>query len=1486
MSAENQHSGIKRWAKWLAWFLVAIILLLLIVRLSLKTSFVQSRVKDFVVSTANAQLNAELTIDGLSGDLWNEITISGLKLVAEDTVARIDSIYISYNILSFLGEQFEVSEVEIYRPIVHLRQQNEQWNVQKLVVESPDTAADTTGTFAFRIDNFALNEGTVTVRSEDLPVESDFTVDELDINSSFSMSEDAFSFNLQNLSFQIEQTQLNAPLKIQTAARADSNSITLEKLVLSTGSSMIRSSAFASQKDSTVRLDLSASPIAWRDIAEYAARFPVNENLQIDLGVSGILPQFTVTLQLQADGLQSFETMARLHWQQDLSLQELEMEMEGFNPAVLLSDTSLPKIQHLKARFAGEVDFSNFENSYGDATLSVTQISLSPYRLDELSASVELKDQSALVNIETHHNEQRVSSRIAVQELWADLPAVDITIEGSNINPAYWMQDTTYMGDLAFRSELNGRGFYPDSALWNYSLTVDGQLMNQPISEFVIDGKVSSRMATLEGHLRIRESVVNMMAEVQNLEEEPVYEYSLESRNVNLGRLMGMENFSTALNAEVTGQGQGFEPASMRLQTFITIDSSLVNGEFVKNLSADIFIRDTVAVIDSLRLRSTIAEGSLTAQMNLLRLYDLENELLLELHLKDINALSPLADVERLQAQGIISGKLSPVDDEKLKFTGSVDFSEVFYDDVFMAAGASGSVEALMDEDLQYMVDLELKEPIFSDVQLQNLSFESQGLSTDSKTTGSFDLQFSSPNEGRIEHGGTFSYSADSIRVHTAKLNIISDQRTLSLQQPFNLLVMGDTLRMDTMRVASDDGAFLQAAAPLITPDEQHLSLRAESLNTTVIQNAVLNEPYFTGKLSARLQVNRVDTVLKARGQLLFSDLMYREVTLDSLFIQTQIRNERLEGAISALYEGSQLIEGEVNLPFKLGDPEKLPPAFFDQSVKGEIRINDISLKRFQNLVEEAGLTNTTGIFSFEGTLDGTAGHPDFSAAATLYDATLSGVPVDSLIAEIDYGHSQSRLDVNASIMMMQQKAAEVEARIPLFVNMQTFDVNFPQDGDSISVHIRTNKFNLAAMNDFLDEQTVREVEGTLDGVVYIMGPLGDLKTDGQLTIQEGAFRFEPAEIRVDNIQTEIVFDPNQVRIDEFLAMSGNGSLEAQGTIELEKLVPGEVDIKVTADNFTAANTPDYSAIIDLESRVQGSFTKPEVSGSLDFVSGYIQLDNFGEEAVEDVELEPEESDSNVSLYDSLSLNMNITFDRRFFVRNERYLELEIELAGEVDLVKNPTEDMQMFGTINAVSGYALPLGKRFELQEGVLTFVGDPTNPRLTIRTQYTPPQTEEEIVIWYIIQGTVEDPVFLYESEPPMELENILSYTLFGKPFYALNPWKQVVAGSGGGGTSATDVALGILLDRVEALATQKLGIDVVKIDNVSVGGENGTAITTGWYISPKVFFAIQNVITGSTPDTSFRLEYLLRENLELIIRQGNGIRQGVDIRWEYDY
>jgi len=279
-----------------------------------------------------------------------------------------------------------------------------------------------------------------------------------------------------------------------------------------------------------------------------------------------------------------------------------------------------------------------------------------------------------------------------------------------------------------------------------------------------------------------------------------------------------------------------------------------------------------------------------------------------------------------------------------------------------------------------------------------------------------------------------------------------------------------------------------------------------------------------------------------------------------------------------------------------------------------------------------------------------------------------------------------------------------------------------------------------------------------------------------------------------------------------------------------------------------------------------------------------VNLQNFGERAVEDVTLEDETEPEPSEFFEALAMEMSVNFNRNFFIRNRQYLDMEIELGGQVDLVKQRNEEMQIFGTLEGVRGFARPLGKNFVLDEAVLSFSGPIRNPDLNIRTLYEPPQAAG-VRIYYIIDGSLEDPNFRFDSEPTLELQDIVSYTLFGKPFYELESWEQVVAGSGSSPTAA-DFALDILLDRVEMLASQRLGIDVVQIDNSRSGSNSTTSIKTGWYLNQRTFFAILNEVGGQRPKTLFMLEYLLHDNLELIITQGDDSREGIDLRWKYDY
>ncbi|MEL7832613.1 translocation/assembly module TamB domain-containing protein [Fodinibius sp. Rm-B-1B1-1] len=1481
----NQHSGFKKWGMRFLWVFFAVLVLGLVLRLSLKTEFVQNYARTFIVDMANSQLNADFSIERLSGDLWKEVTLSGIALQQQDTIATIDSIHTRYNVLTLLGGEIEVSELQVYRPHVNLRQHEGHWNVEGLVVESSDTTASPM--MKFQVQDFGLNEGNVSVESDSLPIGSHYTIDQLDVASSFGFDGNDYNLELRDLAFYINETNIDQGIAFQASAAAKEQRVTLEQLMLATGKSVVEADGFASVSDTSIQFDIQSNPIYWQDIRAIMDEYPLREDVSVSLSMQGNPEQFTLSLAMQAEGLEAFSLESRFAWPSEFIVQEVTASASKVDLATLLADSTYPRLDQFNLTFDGQVNLGDLDNSAGKMSFSAKEIIYEPYRLQQLSGNANMENKSIALGLTATEGQQHVTADIKAANIWVDNPKLKTNITGENINPGYWVQDTTYNGKLNFKVEASGPGWYPAQQPWDYSLEMEeGGMLGYQLSNARVKGQVSSNTFSADGQMKIRDSFIEMVASLQGLDDLPSYTYQLKTENFNLGMFLEQQNFSTAINGQFKGRGTGFDPANMQLQSSVEVDSSIINGELLDTISADFGIRDGVAKVDSARLQSGISDGAFSLRLNMLDLYDEQNELFLDLDVKDLSVLAPLAYVDTLRAEGNITGTLRPIDNQDLHFLGNVDLSNVAYNTLFMTDRAKGSVDIHLSDTLSYHTDVELEQPSFSGVPLQNLQIQTQGSYLDSTARGQYNFQLSSATEGRIEQSGDYDIAPDAISINTNELNFISDYRTLTLEESFGLEYQNERLQLDTLRISSGDGAFLEMGIPTLSADEQQGFVKGQGLNVSVIQSSFFGNTYFDGVLSGQFNIDRKGTDLQASGHALLSEVSFQGGGFDSLLVSASVAEERLEGTLSLKDQGEELMSGDANLPFKLGDPQEFEEAFFNEPISGDLRVWDISIERFNSLFDEAIETETQGILSFWGTLGGTAGDPEFDADVSLKNAVLSGVAIDSITAGANYRHVDEVLSMDATVMSLNQPAAEINAQFPLFIDMKTFEVGLPEQKDRIAIDIETNDFDLRAINDFVDPLLLRDVRGRLNGNVQVKGTMDDLKTDGNLSLNKGRFRLVPAGITIDNINSEITFTPDQLRLSRLVAQSGNGTFNANGTVALEQLVPGDMNINMRAKSFRVANTSQYNAVINLDAQTKGSLTNPRVTGSLDVLRGFVKLDNFGEKSVETVRLDTlEEVGPSVSVYDSLALDMDIGFNERFFIQNERYLEMEVELAGELDLAKKSGEDLQLFGSMNAASGYARPFGKEFDIEEGVVTFSGNPENPQVNIRSRYEPPQTQEEIVIWYIIEGTVEDPKFRYESQPPMELENIISYTLFGQPFYALDSWKQVVASSGSN-TTAADVALDVLLDRVEALATRQLGIDVVKIDNTRAGGETGTSITTGWYLNPKVFFAIQNVITGSTPETGFLLEYMLRKDLKLILRQGNNIRQGVDLRWNYDY
>lgn len=1490
MANFQKHTKGRKRRRW-PWITLAVFLAIVILaRLSLKTGPVQRWAHSQIMQASNELLTAELHIRQVRGDLWKEIELVDVTVANGDTVFSADTVYARYDLLSYFKPEFMIERVNINHPYLKVLQDRKgNWNLQQLVRKA--TSADTTSAdpFFFNIADISVTRGRAESTIHSFSEDSALAVRELNMEAGFRYFEENFEIRLRELSFQIEDTRLSSPVSVQTAGRANRKQIDLEKLVIATGTSVLRSTANLDMNDSTARASISARPVSWRDVSAYLDKYPVNQDLQFSLGLAGNAENFEVSLTARAKNLQQVELKTGFSWHKNLVLRHAELTTQEVDLAAFFADSALPRFDSLRIKVSGDVNVARLKNANFTGDFLVRQIQQNRYQVDRLSGTFSVQNEQLQADATITRGKETAGARLAASEIWNETPSFAIDLAAQHIDPAYWTGDSTYYGNLNFAIKIEGTGYELSGRLWDYELNIkNSRITGQPFSLASFKGKLNGDRFTTQSTVRLQNSELHINAEVKNYLNEPEYHYNMRISRFNLAECRGLKDFSTSINGTLEGRGRYFDPKRMKLTSSLKIDSSVINGELVEEVSARLQVRDTVARVDSARVRSAIADGNFGGRFHLMKWYDIKNRIDLEMQVKDVQSLAPLGGVKNLQTQGEIKGSLSPLYGSNHQFNITVNLDDISYGESFAAKKIKGEIKALIGKDPEYVLNLDLTNPVIKSVVLQDFSLTTRGkVTSDSTYDGDFQLMFSSADDSRIQQFGSYSIGNDSVKIHTIDFQIISSLRKLELEQPFDIAIAEAAFHVDTLRLISDDGAYMELAVPYADSVTQHGYLEGHKLNMTVIQNTLLNEAYFEGILSGRIYLDRQDTVISSTGDFKVEGLGYKGVKLDSLKLEYILENDRFEGGLNIYDKKQRLAYGQLRVPFKLGDPEKFEQTFFNEPVDGSLEINEIAISRFKELLESAGITDTEGVFRFSGALKGKAGQPEIDASLELVNAVISGVALDSVTAAFGYAHNKRQMNLNATVVSLKQKAAEIKSEIPIFVDLKNFDLQLPEKNDSIRVEVTTNGFNLASLNDFVSRTEFREVEGRLDGRAVITGPVKNLKMDGEFIFRDGAVHIVEAGIKLDDIQSTVAFERNSIHLKRFRVKSGQGDFKAEGTMNFDELTPGDIALKMNARNLRIANTAEYNAVVNLDAQLGGTFLQPDLKGKLEFVSGFIYLQNFGEKSVEKIELDTTatEKPDSIALYDSLNLDMDVSFNRRFYVRNSRFLELEYELEGQLDLLKKPGQDLQLFGELTAVNGYALPLGKRFQLEEGMVAFAGDPANPNMNIRHLFEPIQTEKNIKIWYIIEGTVENPQFKYASDPPMELQNIISYTLFGQPFYALDSWKQIVASSGSN-TGAADIAMDVLLDKVEALATQKLGIDVVQIDNTRTGSSGGTSIKTGWYLNPKVFFAIQNEITGTDPDTIFILEYLLKENLKLIITQGRDNQTGVDIRWDYDY
>ncbi len=1478
-------------------------------RYLLTTDLVHRFVKSKIVSIANEQLNGTLSINNLDGDLWKEIELTDIAVIQADTIFTADTLYANYNIWSFLKSVYVINELKLVGVHSNIEErQDTVFNVQELVKEQNEESE------ALNIVLSEINLRNINTRvySPSYLPDSSVLIQSLDAVATFSKT-DTLQFNLSSLSFLLEEGRLPDPIKIETSANVLDDIITLQELVIESGRSMLKASASAATSDSSFSAEALTSPLSLADIQPYLdAKLP-EEDFELNLSVSGTLDSLNFRLLMDHEYAPNLELLAGFGFVDEPTLYQLGIFGEGLNIAAFTDDSLDSELGEYRFTVNGNIS-SEIDKADIIWGFTVMELRYQNYYLNRVIGSGTLKDDDLVGHFAIHPQfEEQMNAYPMIYNISSDTASWNLKARFTNLDLSYWTELTDIKTNLNFGIGIEGKGFELSDQPWIYSITSRHDLVlnsnsqdelrnlpfdqrlssvsnnyinDQKIEQYRLKGTISENKVTAEGHVTIDQSRIDFEVDALDfLEEKPLYEYYLTTSGFNLSEINQLSDFPTHLNMVLEGKGSGITPESARLNTSVNIDSSVINGARFQKLDASLNLVNGVLNIGEGLLNSDIVEGQFSGRKNITDEKDPENWLSIDMKVKDIQPLAPLADVEILNATGDITGRITQDTAGVLQGNMNVNFYDVIVDTLFTASRINGSMDVTMQEMRGFITNLEIESPVISGVSLQDIQLVSNGEANDDSLRSQFTLEVIGSERGRLIQEGLIAmdFSEELIDIRFDQFDFITNESELTMAKPFNVRIKGQTIGTDTLDLSSSTGAFLKFSIPYADSVEQYGWIDGKNFDFGILQEVIFGERFIDGVLSGELVFNQSEEQVTGNGVFNLIRLKYRDIEADSLDLRFDIVEQRLKLVGLLSWDDQERVKGNLDVPFVLKDQSELGDEFYDQPVEGSLVVNPSELTRFKALLNEFGIENTDGILSFNGTMSGTAGEPNFEGDFLLNQPVLSGVRLDTVKAGFNYDNLRTGLEVRSEIIAAKQKAAQIEINYPLEYDFRTFQVILPDEEENIRVNIITENFNLAVFNDFLNKEYMRGLTGSLNADVRLEGTSESLIPKGYMRLTGGKVSVPIAGITLQGIRSDVEFTQSGLRVKELVARSGRGSFNANGTVDMEGIIPQTLDLNARAERFRLANTEDYNIVIDLDSRLSGRATTPTSTGKITVRNGFIYLQDFGEDSIEEVQLEGEEV-SSFSPYDSLAMDMSIVIQRDFYVRNRTYLDMEIELTGELDAQKETKGELALFGALNGVGGYVRPLGKLFVMEEAGFTFSGPIEDPDLNIKSRYTPPtrQKGEPVELYYLIQGTAQNPEFSFDSDPQMEQSDIVCYTLFSKPCYSLESWQSVFAS--GGGPSAADLLTDVLLDEVEALATRELGVDVVQIDNSGASG--GTSIKTGWYLNERTFFAIINEISGSTPKTLFMLEYILSERWDLIMTQGDDNRRGIDFRYQYDY
>lgn len=372
---------------------------------------------------------------------------------------------------------------------------------------------------------------------------------------------------------------------------------------------------------------------------------------------------------------------------------------------------------------------------------------------------------------------------------------------------------------------------------------------------------------------------------------------------------------------------------------------------------------------------------------------------------------------------------------------------------------------------------------------------------------------------------------------------------------------------------------------------------------------------------------------------------------------------------------------------------------------------------------------------------------------------------------------------------------------------------------------------------------------------------------EGPLAFENGVFEDGFSGLHLNTMTVDAVLVPSGISVQQASA-SGirGGRAEASGVYDFD----GDGSVALQLNRLRAFNRADVdatvsgSANIDRRNRrthINGNLTLDEARVNLSSLpgAGYTTMDVVFTDQLNGDELE-------APVREAISLELGVSASRRVVVIGP---SLDTEWGVNARVTGSPGRP-SVIGRATLVRGEADLLGRRFRLSDGLVRFVGDPTDTQIAISAE----RASSDISAWVDVSGSITDPTISLRADPPLPDDEILARVLFGRSPGELSPL-QAAQLAGAAAQLAGGEAFN-LLNELEAS---------IGLDRLDFGfDDSGAAIlSTGKYLADDVYLELQS---GGTGAPGVALEWTPLQNVEIDAEVDPELGPKVSIQWKRDF